>query len=148
MIPPSIISRGIGWQVRIQILYRGLNKVSLYHLGCSQWSIWNNTVRALASCLIHFLGQPTGHRFQCKYICETWIVNPWYFFFQNRVFCQYALWILCLQGEYWIACIDTCWQPKSSTNICWVHDFLLCPWYINWSDFSDTVTQLSLYKYT
>lgn len=32
MIPPSIISRGVGWQVRIQILYCGwLSDLSLYH---------------------------------------------------------------------------------------------------------------------
>ena len=36
-----------------------------------------------------------GHQFQCKYICEIWSVNP--FFFQNRMFCQYAIWIFCLQ---------------------------------------------------
>jgi hypothetical protein len=31
MIPPSIISRGVGWQVRIRILYCGLSDLSLYH---------------------------------------------------------------------------------------------------------------------
>lgn len=32
MIPPSIISRGVGWQVSIQLLYCGLSDhLSLYH---------------------------------------------------------------------------------------------------------------------
>jgi len=29
--------------------------------------MWNILIRALVSCLIHFLGQPPGHQFQCKY---------------------------------------------------------------------------------
>jgi hypothetical protein len=90
---------------------------------------------------VHFLGQPMGLQCQC-----TWCVTiQWNKLFLmvlfllsvpspqllGILFCLFAFQVFIswfLQWKCWFTSSDTCWQPESSADICWLHDFLLCSW--------------------